>query len=495
MQQIYAWLDTGDGLTPLNDHSQDIAMLDSVSIQWGCDDPSEQPDPSVATIRLIDRTGQLAGDFVRLSMARLVLTMSAQPTWDDCIQYGTWGDCEWPISRLDQRWRPDTIASGDTVALFDGIIATGGTVTRHADAWLIQVTASSRMILWTREQRQGPTSGDRHWTDTPAARLAELNKRAKAIGAPLADTMDISLPPSCASYDLNTYPSLLDLLHRLTAHDPRAPLWHDHADGRATSISRTDLAATTDISLDDTGQAWTIGQDGTTRPAIPSDRIRTDDDMTLTIVEPVTGVTVQGKRASKDSDGTVTFDQSDMTYTAGGLPDNLTVTQHVLTRESDAVLVDEAGGYAVWTPTTADKERMAAWIETRDRRMVPETLTIDSRDLDPAEYPWLFRPEPSGPVFASGPSFATLADRDGNPAASGVWTTIGGTWSFAWESGRPVIRNDVQVLPMPVATDALPTWDDLADWPVTWDAVTLTWAQIRLATAYHTTTITAKETR
>ena len=222
MQQIYAWLDTGDGLTPLNDHSQDIAMLDSVSIQWGCDDPSEQPDPSVATIRLIDRTGQLAGDFVRLSMARLVLTMSAQPTWDDCIQYGTWGDCEWPISRLDQRWRPDTIASGDTVALFDGIIATGGTVTRHADAWLIQVTASSRMILWTREQRQGPTSGDRHWTDTPAARLAELNKRAKAIGAPLADTMDISLPPSCASYDLNTYPSLLDLLHRLTAHDPRA---------------------------------------------------------------------------------------------------------------------------------------------------------------------------------------------------------------------------------------------------------------------------------
>ena len=273
------------------------------------------------------------------------------------------------------------------------------------------------------------------------------------------------------------------------------PLWHDHADGRATSISRTDLAATTDISLDDTGQAWTIGQDGTTRPAIPSDRIRTDDDMTLTIVEPVTGVTVQGKRASKDSDGTVTFDQSDMTYTAGGLPDNLTVTQHVLTRESDAVLVDEAGGYAVWTPTTADKERMAAWIETRDRRMVPETLTIDSRDLDPAEYPWLFRPEPSGPVFASGPSFATLADRDGNPAASGVWTTIGGTWSFAWESGRPVIRNDVQVLPMPVATDALPTWDDLADWPVTWDAVTLTWAQIRLATAYHTTTITAKETR
>lgn len=37
MQQIYAWLDLGDGLQPLNDHTRDVAVLDSLSIQWGTD--------------------------------------------------------------------------------------------------------------------------------------------------------------------------------------------------------------------------------------------------------------------------------------------------------------------------------------------------------------------------------------------------------------------------------------------------------------------------
>ena len=489
MQQIYAWLDTGDGLTPLNDHSQDVAMLDEVGIQWGTDDPSEQPDPSVASVRLIDRTGRLAGDPASLAMARLVLTMSGQPTWADCDQYGAWEDCDWPISQLDQRWRPDSISAGDTLALFDGIIATGGTVTRHGDAWLIEVTASSRMILWARESRQGPAGGGRHWTDGPDARLAEINRRAAALGAPQADTTGLSLPPSVAMYDLDTYPSLLDLLHRLTAHDPRLLVWHDHASGRETSIMHTSLATPARILLDDAATPY-VARDDVSRQAVPASRVIIDDE-SLTIPEPVTSVTIQGRRVSRDSDGLLAFDQADTVITATGLPDQLAVTEHTISRDSDAVIASETDGWTVWQPTTADRQTLAEWITTRDRHMTPESVTFDSRRLDPSDAPWAFRPEPSGPWLAIGTIYDRLTDRDGSPSASAVWTTISGTWRYQWQGGDPVIANEAMLLPVPVAPSAL-TWAMLDDWAAAWTQVTLTWAQMTLVSSI-ASTITTKE--
>lgn len=223
MQQVYAWIDIGDGIQPVNDHTKDIAVLSDVSIQWGADEPGDQPDPSVASFRLIDHTGILTGQFVRLAMARFVLTMSREPQWRDLTRFGRWHDVAVSWSNLPGAYRPDGVNANGSVALFDGLIATGGTVSTHGNDWILELTASSRMILWARNSRQGPVSGDWHWTGTPKQRLDELNRRAAALGAPLADTTDVRLPDAVAPYDLDTYPSLLDLLRRLTAHDAAWP--------------------------------------------------------------------------------------------------------------------------------------------------------------------------------------------------------------------------------------------------------------------------------
>ena len=209
MQQIYAWLDLGDGLQPLNDHTRDVAVLDSLSIQWGTDTLGGQPDPAVCSFTLADHTGVLSGDFIRLAGARLVLTMSREPQWRDLAQYGAWEDCDFPIGELATRYRPDTVDADGSISLFDGIIASGGSIERHGDHWHLVLSASSRMLIWKRLQKQGPTSSEAnlagmHWTGTPEQRLTELNKRAQTAGAPIADASGLSLPAKRARRMMRT---------------------------------------------------------------------------------------------------------------------------------------------------------------------------------------------------------------------------------------------------------------------------------------------------
>lgn len=496
MQQIYAYLDTGDGLQPVNDAARDMAMLETVSIQWGADSPDTQPDPGVCQFTLRDRTGSLAGDFIRLAGARLLLRINEQPTWDDLDgQFGAYDTVTIPWDQVAPSWTPP-IEGGRTHVIFDGVVSTGGTIRREKTYWMIDLSATSIMVLWKRLASKGPVSTDpklagKHWTGTPQQRLDELNKRAAAVNAPQADVNGLALPGSVAPYDTDTYPTQLELLQRLYAHSPNRPIWHEDVSGEATRIGHTDLAAPAGIILDMNADPWTLTDNGT-RPSIPAGKVMTDRDMTLTIMEPWTQATVQGKQAT-DGD-TYAFDTSETSYTAPDLPKNLRDLQKTITLDSDAILATDVTAYPATTITATDRDRMEAWITTLDNIAVPETITFDSRYIDPYDMPWLYRCQPSGPIFISGPVFADLTHSDGTPSASSVWTTIGGTLTYEWaDRDVPVLRNQVTVVPLPGIGFNRPTWDQIADWPATWSMVALTWAQMKLVSQYQNTTIETEE--
>lgn len=74
------FLDWGDGWKSVNDHAEDVAALAGFSIQWGTDDLAEQPEPSVMSFTLRDRTGWLTGRALTLAGARVLVQISEQPT-------------------------------------------------------------------------------------------------------------------------------------------------------------------------------------------------------------------------------------------------------------------------------------------------------------------------------------------------------------------------------------------------------------------------------
>lgn len=106
-QQPFMYLDTGDGWKPVNDHRQDIAALDDFTISWGADEPVSQPDPAVLTFDLIDRAGDLAGKAVTLSGSRVLVQLSAEPTWDMLPDsMGAWDRIRGTIAQLHQQYLP-----------------------------------------------------------------------------------------------------------------------------------------------------------------------------------------------------------------------------------------------------------------------------------------------------------------------------------------------------------------------------------------------------
>ena len=129
--------------------------------------------------------------------------------------------------------------------------------------------------------------------------------------------------------------------------------------------------------------------------------------------------------------------------------------------ESDAILASDSASYPAWTPDATGRDDMQRWILAQDKIAAPDTITFDSRRIDPSAYPWLYRPEPSGPIFAEGPVFAELTASDGSPTASSIWTTIAGTFTFQWVGETPVLRNECSIVPLPGIGFNTPTWGDL----------------------------------
>lgn len=346
MQQCFMFIDTGNGWTPVNDSTKDVAALDSFTIDWGSDGIDEQPEPAVMSFTLRDRTGRLAGQALTLAGMKVVVQFSNQPRWMNLTPaMGSWRDLRIPIDSLHKTYSPDSPDS-PSETMFAGSVSTGGSIEPASDGgWLLKLSATSRMAIWKRLQSQGPTDtaakwNGAHWIGTPSARLKEMNRRASAQGAPEAQLDGLALPSSVAPYTPSDHPSQLDLLHRLTA-GPRLPQWHEVYDGAASTIRPLFLADPIAVHLSTDGRLNVL-TDGETRHALSASDIEASTDLSIT--EPLTQVVINAKRVKSDN-GKLSFDDVEITMgDQNRLPPQLTAMQKSLTIDSDMLAVDDSGG-------------------------------------------------------------------------------------------------------------------------------------------------------
>ena len=477
MQQCFMFIDTGNGWTPVNDSTKDVAALDSFTIDWGSAATGEQPGPTVMSFTLRDRTGRLAGQALTLAGMKVVVQFSNQPRWMDLTPaMGSWRDLRIPIDSLHKTYSPDSPDSPDSPSetMFAGSVSSGGWP--GGGGWLLKLSATSRMAIWKRLQSQGPTDtaakwNGAHWIGTPSARLKEMNRRASAQGAPEAQLDGLALPSSVAPYTPSDHPSQLDLLHRLTA-GPRLPQWHEVYGGAASTIRPLFLADPIAVHLSTDGRLNVL-TDGETRHALSASDIEASTDLSIT--EPLTQVVINAKRVKSDN-GKLSFDDVEITMgDQNRLPPQLTAMQKSLTIDSDMLAVDDSGG--VWnsgaTSNVSDTDRanIAQWLESHDLRMVPDHVTFNSSRIDPARLPWLYKASPSGPFIIVKAKTSALTGSDGRPSFTGPITTIGGTLSYRWRNGKPTLTQEATLAALqPLLTKQI-TWADLP---------TLSWQQLDL---------------
>lgn len=269
----------------------------------------------------------------------------------------------------------------------------------------------------------------------------------------------------------SNHPSQLDLLHRLTV-GPRLPQWHEVYDGAASTIRPLFLADPIAVHLSTDGRLNVL-TDGETRYALSAADIEASTDLSIT--EPLTQVVINAKRVKSDN-GKLSFDDVEITMgDQDRLPPQLTVMQKSLTVDSDMLAVDDSGG--VWNSggtsnvSATDRANIAQWLESHDLRMVPETVTFNSTRIDPARRPWLYKASPSGPFIIVKAKSSALTGSDGRPSFTGPITTIGGTLSYRWRSGKPTLTQEATLAALrPLLTERI-TWADLP---------TLSWQQLDL---------------
>ena len=482
MQQCFMFIDTGNGTgwTPVNDSTKDVAALDSFTMSWGSDGIDEQPEPAVMSFTLRDRTGRLAGQALTLAGMKVVVQFSNQPRWMDLTPaMGCWRDLRIPIDSLHKMYSPDSPDSPDSPSetMFAGSVSTGGSIEPASDGgWLLKLPATSEdghmeTPAIPRTDRHGREM-ERRALDRHAIRTPQGDEpQASAQGAPEAQLDGLALPSSVAPYTPSDHPSQLDLLHRLTV-GPRLPQWHEVYDGAASTIRPLFLADPIAVHLSTDGRLNVL-TDGETRYALSAADIEASTDLSIT--EPLTQVVINAKRVKSDN-GKLSFDDVEITMgDQDRLPPQLTVMQKSLTVDSDMLAVDDSGG--VWNSggtsnvSATDRANIAQWLESHDLRMVPETVTFNSTRIDPARRPWLYKASPSGPFIIVKAKSSALTGSDGRPSFTGPITTIGGTLSYRWRSGKPTLTQEATLAALrPLLTERI-TWADLP---------TLSWQQLDL---------------
>lgn len=457
MQQPFIFIDRGNGWESLYSHLADVTALAGFTIRWGVDSLGDQPDPSVLILTLHDKTGELAGNVRSLAGARILIQISAQPTFNDLANVdGIIAGTHVTLDNFHTLYVPPepSTVSATAITIFDGVLTTGGSVDKIQDTWNIKVTASSRMILWKRLASQGPVSNDSHyeglhWVGTAAQRLAELKKRAQLAGAPAVDTTGVTLPSAVAPYATDSFPTALELLHRLYASDVNMPLWSEYPSGATSVIKATSTTRSIAFAMSHEGRMSLLDYGKATDP-LEASRVRIDDT-TLTIPDPITQIVVKTKHLKRD-ESKISVEDVEVDFTSSTIPANLTAVQKSLTVESDVVSWDETNGYAngrAWTPTASERSTRSYVVSQLNSRLHPESLIFDSRYLDPATHADLYTCAPSNPHVIFGSIYKELTTSDGYPLAIAPFIIIGGTISFSWKHGKPVLEHTATPLNLP----------------------------------------------
>lgn len=453
MQQLYVWLQTPSGMKLINDHAQETTALDSLSIEWGTSSIASQPDPSVLSITLVDRTGAIAGKPVNLIGTRIIVQLSHEPTYED-LQPIRIGDVMETVGRLAETYQPQDPTSYDdasTIMIFSGQLGNEMSITKSDDgAYLIDTSATSDLAMLKRDQKQGSTSNEQRfngfqWAD--ANRYAEIYNRAYLANMPYPDPTIFDGTPH-APVGTSETPSLLDLIHSAAA-STNEWLCYEHmtytaARGLGYEVKPFGPAIAYNVTLHSTMAITTDYESKSTQP-IPARIIQGEPK--LTISQPYTQIVIKGYTAKVDDQKKLSFEDATVQISDTDLPDAARTTQKSLTLESDAVINNQAGN--TWDRGVRNAETdasRAVWrniLTAIDTTPTPD-IKVSSATCDPLTFPRLYRPEPSGPIIITGQELGFIGGTDYEVPL----TTIGGTLSYAHHAGRPSLTASLHTTPV-----------------------------------------------
>lgn len=446
-------------------HESDYgAAFDSVIIDWGTSDPFTQPDPAVCTLKMrvrdysiienpLNLLGCYIGVFVSVALWSEAKTGSYAAA--DALTWAQWIEQQEPT---DRDWPAE-----DDISLYYGRIKTGLTVTRrdNKDDWLVTITATDDMALYRRSSKQGITDSAAkwsgyHWVSAPSDKGIKLNDvlalQIKEAAAPQS-IHDLYHPVTpIAPWEESEYPNLLTVLEQVTALPTSRPLFYVSFNPYSLATLRGAFNGELDY-INALGNVQITDYQGVRKAIsgsygndpIPASLVAVDDD-TLATGDVITGVTIKGYKAGKDSDGRLTFTQMEVTRDLSNfLPETAYDINNRQTIDTRLVLKDESGGLYGGSYTTSEDEYsfLAAFIKELSSRYVPATLTVDSEhiDLDTAFDKWiaLYRPQPQGPYI--------FDDINHAPMTEGPWWMLSGRLTITTKNGHQYVKQEFTPTP------------------------------------------------
>ncbi len=501
MRQPMLFLDTGSGWENLTGHEGSQVALDGFTIEWGTDDATKQPDCNVLKFQLLDRTGRLAGNSTRLAGAKVLIQLTRMPLWQDLNAVRRWIDepetTTWAGFHLEHS--PDSTSPMDATALsiFEGNIATGCSIEqREDDGWLLTLNANSRTVRMGRTTQQGPTTPDypagagKHWNIFTANRVDEIQKRLASLDAPQLSSAAVSwlksTAISLAPYDLDSFPDLSTILYRIASWSSELPLYYERHSHSGTTLDIIHAGARASITLHSDG-TLTVGDGWRDEKVITGSQIILDTS-TLKLADPVSQVSIKGRKLDWDkSNNQFQIGDAELDITAGGkLPGNLTETIRSVSFDTDAIIVNNAADHwqpSMLAPSQAQRDQWADWLATTTMRLRPEKLTVSTEYIDIDEFEQTFQPSATLFAFVSN-RYTRLESDDGTPATSGAWLGIGGTFTFKWRHGKPVMSNEFELQPLPMTPSTVSKWADTTPIGLPWRSVPFTWGEFSQITYF-----------
>lgn len=445
-------LNDGNGYVDVSTRKPNsLAVLDSLSIEWGTANPYEQPEPAVCRFTLIDHAAQISVDPTQLTGAKVKISL-------------------------------------DNANIFAGTITSGATITTETDHVRIDTSATSDYAIWKRLRSQGTEfpywpgiRGKYYWYNAQQSTglINEFNKRAQAAGAPQVYTPTLPGKRCYAPVPAGDYPSQFDMLHWLYAAY-RLPLWAEWdaaTIGHAYLIARRCKALLSDWTFANYAQnnhRSTSPDIPNTRP-LPADKVQTDGRYTLG--DPYTQYVFRGKRmiweTHTDVTGNLIVDEGldvtdrDVTCTdETKLPAALKTSQKSVI--VDALTVMDCStdlnpapySYTATPPTSVEKDDLSNLLKLLDTHLRPENLTVDSLTLDAATYKHYFMPTMLDGITITG----TIKNPLARKVLAGTWMMIGGLLTYGHHSGKPVLTHRMHVIPVANMHADDPTWTNTANW-------------------------------